>query len=333
MIECETRRGFHASLGRGDPCTQCKRRCGTSSLLEDNGAEVLFSVRDTSPFRGRVSSSVMSTSWRSLLLAAELTRESLRESFRLAVEETSAVASAVAVPGDPLGIEAITKKGEILTVHVDSLYADASRTAPEERERLLSQFLTGTIDGAEAESGVRGPSLDLLIPTIKSAEWFQRLPERDHASEHLVGDLYVVYAFDEPSSMRFARWTELDRFGRSRSEPRQIALTNLRARLPSKIGTHGEDKSFLLVADGNHEASLILLDEIWERLESSIPRSIIVCVLARDVCLVTATGVPGGLESLVAARDRCFASRPSNFISKILLQRRGKSWIPYREPS
>ncbi len=23
LIERETRRGFHASLGRGDPCTQC----------------------------------------------------------------------------------------------------------------------------------------------------------------------------------------------------------------------------------------------------------------------------------------------------------------------
>jgi hypothetical protein len=33
-IVCETRRGFHASLGRGDPCTQYKRRCGTSSLIE-----------------------------------------------------------------------------------------------------------------------------------------------------------------------------------------------------------------------------------------------------------------------------------------------------------
>jgi hypothetical protein len=38
-IVCETRGGFHASFGRGDPCTQCKRigtdaGCGTSSLLE-----------------------------------------------------------------------------------------------------------------------------------------------------------------------------------------------------------------------------------------------------------------------------------------------------------
>ena len=239
----------------------------------------------------------------------------------------------MAVPGDPLGIEAITKKGEILTVHVDSLYADASRTAPEERERLLSQFLTGTIDGADAESGVRGPSLDLLIPTIKSAEWVQGLPEKDRASEYLVGDLYVVYAFDQPSSMRFARWTELDRFGRPRSELRQIALTNLRARLPYKIGRVGDEKSFLLIADGNHEASLILLDEIWELLGPSIPGDIVVCVPARDVCEVTATGIPGGIESLVAARDRCCASGPSNFISKTLIQRRGKSWIPYREPS
>jgi len=39
-IVCETRRGFHASLGRGDPCTQYKRRGGTSSLLEGIGGDL-----------------------------------------------------------------------------------------------------------------------------------------------------------------------------------------------------------------------------------------------------------------------------------------------------
>jgi hypothetical protein len=34
-IECETRRGFHASLGRGDPCTQYKRGCGTEFTLSE----------------------------------------------------------------------------------------------------------------------------------------------------------------------------------------------------------------------------------------------------------------------------------------------------------
>jgi hypothetical protein len=34
-IECETLRGFHASLGRGDPCTQYKRGCGTELTLSE----------------------------------------------------------------------------------------------------------------------------------------------------------------------------------------------------------------------------------------------------------------------------------------------------------
>jgi hypothetical protein len=34
FIGSETRRGFQTSLGRGDPCTRCQERCGTSSLLE-----------------------------------------------------------------------------------------------------------------------------------------------------------------------------------------------------------------------------------------------------------------------------------------------------------
>jgi hypothetical protein len=39
LIKCETRHGFHASLGRGDRCTQYKKRCGISSLLEGFGGE------------------------------------------------------------------------------------------------------------------------------------------------------------------------------------------------------------------------------------------------------------------------------------------------------
>ncbi len=34
-IECETRRGFHASLGRGDPCTRYERGCGTEIALSE----------------------------------------------------------------------------------------------------------------------------------------------------------------------------------------------------------------------------------------------------------------------------------------------------------
>jgi uncharacterized protein YtpQ (UPF0354 family) len=270
----------------------------------------------------------MSGLWRSLLLAPDLTKESLRESVRLALAESSAIESASAIPADPLGLQVRTVEGRTLTVMVDNLFADASRSAPEERERLLSEFMSAVIDSAETCQ----PSLDEVIPLIKSAESVATLPVNDIANEHLVADLHVVYAFYRPGLMDYVHWHQLDLFARPRSEFRQIALANLRARLPPKLGTHGNDETFTLVADGNHEASMILLDEVWEQLAPSIRGDIVVCVVTRDVCLVTGTGIPGGVESLITARDRCCASGPSNFISKTLLRRRVKGWIAFQEP-
>jgi uncharacterized protein YtpQ (UPF0354 family) len=276
--------------------------------------------------------SPMSRSWQSLLQAKVLTKESLRESSRLALEESTAVASAAAVPGDPLGLEVRTKQGKTLTVLVDNLFADASRAAPDVREHLVSQFIAAIVDSGEAG---QQRSLDQVVPLIKSAQWVEGLPAsaKDLASDRLVADLYVVYAFDEASTMEYVRWPELAEFGQPRMELAGKALANLRARLPLQLGRRGNEKCFHLIANGNHEASLILLDEVWEQLRSSISDDIVVCVPARDICLVSATGIPGGIESLVAARDRLCAGTPSNFISKTLLRRRGKEWIPFQEPS
>jgi uncharacterized protein YtpQ (UPF0354 family) len=278
-----------------------------------------------------VSSSLMSKSWQSLLQAKVLTKESLRESSRRALEQSSAVASAAALPSDPLGLEVRTRQGKTLTVLVDNLFADASRAAPDVREHLVSHFIAAFVDSGEA---TQHRSLDQVVPLIKSTQWVEGLPAsaKDLASDHLVADLYVVYAFDEASTMEYARWPELDGFGQPRMELAGKALANLRTRLPLQLGTRGNEKCFHLIANGNHEASLILLDDVWEQLRSSISDDFVVCVPARDICLVSATGIPGGIESLVAARDRLCAGTPSNFISKTLLRRRGKEWIPFQEP-
>jgi uncharacterized protein YtpQ (UPF0354 family) len=272
----------------------------------------------------------MDRSWQSLLRAKVLTKESLRESSRLAFEQSSAVSSATTLPGDPLGLEVRTRQGKTLTVLVDNLFADASRAAPDVREHLVSYFIAALVDSGKA---TQQRSLDQVVPLIKSAQWVEGLPAsaKDLASDHLVADLYVVYAFDDASTMEYARWPELDKFGHPRMELAAKALANLRTRLPSQLARHGNEKIITLIANGTHESSLILLDEVWEPLRSSIPDDIVVCVPARDVCLVSATGIPGGIESLVAARDRLCAGTPSNFISKSLLRRRGKEWIPFQE--
>ena len=113
--------------------------------------------------------------------------------------------------GDPFALEVRTGLGKTLTVWLDNLFADASRAAPEEREPLLSRLIAETIRSAEGPVGEQAePSLDQVVATVKSAEWIDGAPTKDLASEHLVADLYVVYAFDRSASMNYASWAESD---------------------------------------------------------------------------------------------------------------------------
>jgi uncharacterized protein YtpQ (UPF0354 family) len=278
----------------------------------------------------------MDTSWHFLLRSDEVTPDSLREAFRLALTQHQALAGVSPVQNDPLQLQAKTKTGKTFTVQLHNLYADAQRAAPGERPALLQRFMAATLEAALSLNGeLPTPSLNQVVPTIKDVTWIEQAPGgNDIAAEHLVANLYVVYAFDRPNSLAYARWEELNPLVPSREELREISLVNLRRRLPPELGTKGDGKSLILLAGGNFESSLILLDEVWEQFELTMPGEIIACVLARDICLVTATGIPGGLDSLRVARERiCRGDRPSNFISKSLFRRSAGCWTPLHETS
>ncbi len=266
--------------------------------------------------------------WRSLLQSSTLTREALREAYRKALEASGAVTTASAPPADPLRLDARTRGGQTLTINLDNLYADASRSPPAERARLVEQALAAGVDSARAADGeLDAPSRDQLVPTIKSVAWLQSAPANDLAKDFLAGDLLVVYAFDRARSIANARIPELQSLGLSPAEAAALAKANLRARLPPSLDTRGDGKSFMLVAGGTYEASLLVLDEIWDQLAQRLPGRLVACVPARDVCLVTSTQTPGGVASLIAARDRVWSSGPSNAISRTVLERDDRGWV------
>ena len=274
----------------------------------------------------------MTTDWRNNLLSSpEVSQYSLREAFRLALDQQGDVA-AVSPGGYPLQLEVRTRRGHRFTVQLDNLFADVNRAAPSERAQLVSQHAAAALETARAADGEPAvPTLDQLVPTVKGQLWVDAAPAGSLAVEPLVGDLCIVYALDRAQSMAYVSWPELERFGLDRAALRRAALEALRRRLPPEIGTRGDGKSLMLIAGGNYEASLILLDEVWDQIAPSMPGDLLVCALARDVCLVTATGVPGGLESLEAARDRiCARGQPSNFVSRTVLRRDGRAWRPFK---
>jgi uncharacterized protein YtpQ (UPF0354 family) len=271
--------------------------------------------------------------WRSLLQAPTLTRDALRDAYRQALEASGAVASASAVAADPLRLEARTRGGRPLTINLDNLYADAARSPATERARLVEQALAASVDSARAADGtLAAPTREQLVPTIKSVAWLQSAPAPDLAKDFLAGDLVVVYAFDRPTSLTYARIPDLESLALSPPEAAALARANLRARLPPSLDTRGDGKSFMLLAGGTFEASLLLLDEIWDQFAQRLPGRLVACVPARDVCLVTSTQTPGGVASLLAARDRIWASGPSNAISRTVLEREERKWIVAKIP-
>lgn len=269
--------------------------------------------------------------WRQLLSQSTLTHAQLREAFRGALEASPAIASVAEVADSPLVLDVRTRGGKPVRVDLERLYHDAMRSSPDSRVKRFEEQLAATLETARAADGeLPAPTRDQLIPTIKSLGWLAGLPAPGVAAAGFVADIAVVYAWDRKSTLAYVRLADLQQLGISIDDAQPIALANLRKRLPRELSTRGDGKSFLFTAGGNIEASLILLPEIWDGLAKQLAGDIVVCALARDVLLVTATGIPGGLESLTSSRDRIRASMPpADLISTALLVRRGGIWQPF----
>lgn len=86
----------------------------------------------------------------------------------------------------------------------------------------------------------------------------------------------------------------------------------------------------LLLADGTYEASVLLVDKIWERLAPTVEGEIVAAVPARYALLFTGSGSEEGLSEIRKEARRIYAEAPYA-ISDTLLVRRGGSWQTWRE--
>jgi hypothetical protein len=266
--------------------------------------------------------------WEGMLMQPTLSPTQLRDAFRAVLTASSLFANIVDLLEEELGLDAYTCEGSKISVDLTRLYYDLVRTEPASRARQFQDHVAATLETARAVDGaLPEPTRDDLIPTIKNTAWLDDPRTAGLVAVPFVGDLAVVYACDRVRSIAYASPADLTRLGVTHGELPELALSNLRKRLPPELSTRGDGKSFVFTAGGNIEASLVLIPEIWDDLAGQLPGDVVACVVARDVCLVTATGIPGGMQSVVAARDRLVGGMAaSELISTSLLVRRGGSW-------
>jgi hypothetical protein len=179
-----------------------------------------------------------------------------------------------------------------------------------------------------------GDELDasLILPLIKriepeGADVPVVLPEKDTPIfEELTAELLVAYVFDLPGMFRYVSPGDCARLQLPADGLRRLAVRNLtrrRARPQIKQGR----AAGMFVLDGDLEASLLLVDHLWEQIGPQLPGDLIAGVPSRDVLAVTGSQVPGGIAALTRAVDAGWQRSPYRLLlTRSLLIRDGAAW-------
>jgi hypothetical protein len=98
------------------------------------------------------------------------------------------------------------------------------------------------------------------------------------------------------------------------------------------ITRHGIGPIYMFEWDGDHEASLLLLDHLWDEQAGVVDGEIVANVCARDRCFFAGSNCIGGLDAMVSVARETVAKGPYS-ISDTLLVRRDGRWEKFEAPT
>jgi uncharacterized protein YtpQ (UPF0354 family) len=167
-----------------------------------------------------------------------------------------------------------------------------------------------------------------LVPTIKDLQYLEEVGYNTPlVKDHLAADLWIVYAIDEPTRVTTLTPAQFEVLEMRREELLPLAQANLRRILP-EIHQHGDGDWFALLADDTYTASILLLDELWDRLALQVPGDLVVAVPNRSVVLVTGSSSAFGIAQ-IRAKSAEIEQGGSYAISQTLLRRRDNRWTAF----
>lgn len=120
--------------------------------------------------------------------------------------------------------------------------------------------------------------------------------------ENLNEDLRVLYVLDTESSMQMLTKEGVKQTGVAESALRSVAVKNLEKYFSDKhvqmerLKRTGTGTIYLVSLDQNYEASILLLDDYWNKKNFDVAGDIVAFVPARNVVIVTGSEDKEGLR-------------------------------------
>lgn len=178
-----------------------------------------------------------------------------------------------------------------------------------------------------------------LRPRIKHINYLNTLRDagvpHDQIPDHapLCGELLLTYAFDLPDSFIMATPPLLRSAGIARAEVPHLARDNLRRALPTVKFLTGDGYG-LAVTGGDMEATLLVLDGLWQAVQADIGGELLVAVPRRDRLLMCDSAHADAVAALRQQTVKLFhASRDGQHLSTQVMVRREQSWTLFEPAS
>ena len=142
-----------------------------------------------------------------------------------------------------------------------------------------------------------------IVPVIKHRAWLAdnvrgmkaRGVNVQFLSEDYNDELVILYAMDEEKRTRYLMANE--EIGVARKDLRKLAVENLDRLLPNVQLALAGDVA-MMTANGDYEASLLLLDEIWRSGRIKMRGDIVVAIPAKDVLMITGSKSRKGIAAV-----------------------------------
>jgi uncharacterized protein YtpQ (UPF0354 family) len=158
---------------------------------------------------------------------------------------------------------------------------------PEEIEEIMEKYLNSS-------DSLYNPKLKLsindILPVIKDERFVHSIIEinpvfeKNHTYEKYNDKLYIFYVEDTETNINYLTQEDFKKLNIEQHELKKIAIENLSNSV--EIERHGDNGYYMLLADGNYESSLILLD-IWNKENFDVKGEIIIGIPSRDLLIIT----------------------------------------------
>jgi uncharacterized protein YtpQ (UPF0354 family) len=217
-------------------------------------------------------------------------------------------------------IRIVNADGKESSTYLDNLWLKYSNRE-EDRAELIERYVRMAQD---MEKGESSPEKQNIVAMIKDSEYMKILPENANTmTEHLCGDLWIVYAEDRPETIKTLTCESITEMGVTENELRDLAVENLRRILPA-AECHGSGPWYLLTAGADYAASLLLLDTIWEQIADMVPGKIVAAVPTRDVLMFTGSESEDGISGMRAKSQELCRTGPYSVSESLIVRDAGK---------